>query len=363
MYPHPIQLRGPWDYEPLAWTRQLDDGSIVVLPNSLPPPGRMRMPCRWVDGGLSGFAGRVRFRRRFGKPRQLDDYERLWLVCEGADYYSSWHLNGRLLGEHQGAFDPFEFEITNIVQPRNELIVEVECPAVEEQSSQWMLRGVLGLGGGLWGVVGLEVRRETFLRELRVWSVLEEDQHRLHVTAAAVDETERIVELYILLNDAVVHYGQLRASPRGEAFEVVRPVAQAITANLAEVKVELVAGASKLDIQVRPFVFRTGRAKEPRNPQQLVDLVEPVREGAMILEADRTGQELWIRLPLPARLAADEMVQQEAHRQCRVIVQELMHHPGIAGWVVPSTVEDGEAQFRETVQETIRAVDPSRVCL
>ena len=71
-YPHRIRLRGPWECEPLERGRP-----------ARPPPRRMTLPCRWADGGLKDFSGRVRFRRRFGYPGQIDAYERVWLTVAG----------------------------------------------------------------------------------------------------------------------------------------------------------------------------------------------------------------------------------------------------------------------------------------
>src|SRR5947209_8061277 len=143
MYPHRIRLRGPWECEPLA-----RHGG-----GPLPPPGRMTMPCRWADGGLPDFAGRVRFRRRFGYPGRIDAYERVWLTFAGVGGAAEVRLNGQPLGRHEGP-GPFEFEVTPLLQARNELTVEVDAPAGD---------------GGLWGEVALEVRCTAFLRAVRVW--------------------------------------------------------------------------------------------------------------------------------------------------------------------------------------------------
>ena len=69
MYPHRIRLRGPWQCEPLARAIQHADGHVEMVPQDLPPPCPMIMPCRWGESSLGDFAGRVRFRRRFGVPR------------------------------------------------------------------------------------------------------------------------------------------------------------------------------------------------------------------------------------------------------------------------------------------------------
>ena len=87
----------------------------------------MTLPCRWDEGGLADFAGRVRFTRRFGLPTNLDLTEQVWLVFEGADGTTSVTLNAQLLGVHSAA-EPFEFEITRCCSAR-ELHVEVSRPA------------------------------------------------------------------------------------------------------------------------------------------------------------------------------------------------------------------------------------------
>src|SRR5262245_251699 len=143
MYPHRIRLRGPWNCEPLSRRLEHPDGRIEMIDQGLPPALRMTLPCRWSEGGLAHFAGRVRYRRSFGIPRQLDDCERVWLTFAGADSRASIWLNDRFLGEHDGAADPFEFEVTLLLRDRNELIAEVESRETT---------------GGLYGEVALEVR-------------------------------------------------------------------------------------------------------------------------------------------------------------------------------------------------------------
>src|SRR6266849_10307562 len=96
MYPHRIRLRGPWECEPLA--RIAPDEHGQTGRDSLPPPCRMTMPCRWSEGGLENFAGRVRFRRRFGYPGRIDAHERVWLTFAGIGGTAEVWLNGQHLG-------------------------------------------------------------------------------------------------------------------------------------------------------------------------------------------------------------------------------------------------------------------------
>jgi beta-glucuronidase len=104
----------------------------------------MSLPCRWDEGGLEGFAGRVRFTRRFGLPTNLDSTEQVWLTFAGVEGAAAVTLNGERLGVHDAAHEPFAFEITRLLRPRNELRVEVESPSTR---------------GGICGEVTLEIRR------------------------------------------------------------------------------------------------------------------------------------------------------------------------------------------------------------
>src|SRR5262249_45018711 len=171
MYPHRIRLRGPWECEPLARAVAGADGRIRTATEALPPPRRMVLPCRWGDGGLPDFAGRVRFCRRFGLPRQLDPHERVWLTFAGVDGVARVSLNGHFLGQPERAAEPFEFEITGLLRERNELLVDVEAPTDK---------------GGLWGEVALEIRCSAFLCRVHAWPEFGERTVRVHVRGEIV---------------------------------------------------------------------------------------------------------------------------------------------------------------------------------
>ena len=196
-YPHRIRLRGPWECEPLE--RRPPDCS-----GRLRDPARLRMtlPCRWAASGLADFAGRVRFRRRFGYPGRIDDYERVWLTFEGASDRAAVRLNGSDLGEHAGD-GPFEFDVTRLLRARNELAVDVDGTAER---------------GGLWGEVALEVRCTAFLRGVRVWA---EGAGELHAAGLVVGEAERPLDLYILLDGATAAYTTVAAAPAGAPFHII----------------------------------------------------------------------------------------------------------------------------------------------
>ncbi|QEL13362.1 hypothetical protein [Limnoglobus roseus] len=74
--------------------------------------------------------GRVRYARNFGRPRTLDAGETVWLVGSRSPGAGQVLLNWQPVGAIH-ADEPFAFEITSILQPRN--TVEIEIAAGEDK--------------------------------------------------------------------------------------------------------------------------------------------------------------------------------------------------------------------------------------
>jgi len=211
MYPHRIRLRGPWECEPL---RRLGT-------DAPPAPRRAALPCRWADAGLADFAGRVRFRRRFGYPGRLDGDERVWLTCAGLSDTADVRLNDTALAERQTA--PFEFDVTALLRARNELEMDVEG----------------GADGGVWGEVALEIRCTAFLRGATVRRTAD----GIEVSGEVVGVAERPLELYLLLDHRQAAYQVVEPAPEGRPFRLVGTCSEE-DAGPQSVQVDLVNGAT-----------------------------------------------------------------------------------------------------------------------
>jgi hypothetical protein len=170
-YPHRIRLRGPWDVELGG------------------PPARVTMPASWGD-----FAGRAVYRRRFGYPGRIDSFERVWLTFRQVADHAEVTLNGSLVGVCDRAG---EFEVTPLLRPRNELVVEVEG----------------GPGGGLVGEVALEVRATAFLRGVS----LRRENGRLVAAGEVAGEADGPLDLYLVLDRRPAGHAAVRA---GEPFRL-----------------------------------------------------------------------------------------------------------------------------------------------
>jgi hypothetical protein len=247
MYPHRIRLRGPWDYEPLRCA-----GTAA-----LPPAGRMTLPCRWSEGSLADFSGSVRFRRRFGYPGRLDAWECVWLTFAGITGRAEVTLNEARLGVC--AEGPCEYEVTALLQPRNELVVEVgaEGPCASAGPALLQPRNALvgevtgPTDGGLWGEVALEVRCTAFLRGVRFWAEGDE----LHVAGEVAGTAGGPLDLYLLCGRATVAYASVAPAAEGRPFHL-----SAAGARPGE------DGGAQVDLVSGPIVWYTVRWEPAPRP-------------------------------------------------------------------------------------------------
>lgn len=158
------------------------------------------MPGPWRSADLADFTGRVRFRRRFGYPGQIDSHERVWLTCAGVDASADIVLNKQRLGRCRNG--PFEYEVTSLLRARNELEIIIEALSPET---------------GTLGEVAMEVRCTAYLRNVRA---VRQGQS-LQVTGEVVGFADRPLELYILGDRQNLAYTPIEADPCGRLFQIV----------------------------------------------------------------------------------------------------------------------------------------------
>jgi hypothetical protein len=121
--PYRIALRGPWEFEPVATT---DPGSEMMTEGKAAsfPSGRARFPAGWTE--LFGeFRGKMRFRRRFHRPTNLDPHERVWLVLEAVGGTGRIEINGCSLGTVAHSTVPQRFDVTDFLIGNDDLVIEL----------------------------------------------------------------------------------------------------------------------------------------------------------------------------------------------------------------------------------------------
>jgi len=108
---------------------------------------------------------------------------KIYLYFGAVDFYARIWLNGQYVGEHEGGFTPFEFDITNYLSEtgKNTVTVRVYDPEdnaeipIGKQGS-WYTRV-----SGIWQDVYIEERTSTFIQNVFIQPDIKNDQ--IHVTA------------------------------------------------------------------------------------------------------------------------------------------------------------------------------------
>ena len=122
-----LDLSGFWNFQ-VDWEAKGEENRYFL---ALPSPRRVAVPGafndQFLDGAIHNHMGMVWYERDFALPREFEG-KRLFLRFGAANYRAKVWLNGTLLGEHEGSYIPFEFEITNVVhrEGTNRLGVRVD---------------------------------------------------------------------------------------------------------------------------------------------------------------------------------------------------------------------------------------------
>jgi beta-galactosidase/beta-glucuronidase len=131
-YPRPQLRRSEWFSLNGRWDFQLDFEAELTAPGQLAWPLRIEVPFSPETSrsgiGDTGLYRACWYRRRFRAP-DCSSGQRLLLHFGAVDYHATVWLNGHRLGEHEGGYSPFSFDVTDHLNPsatEQEIVVRVE---------------------------------------------------------------------------------------------------------------------------------------------------------------------------------------------------------------------------------------------
>ena len=89
--------------------------------------------------------------------------ERIFLIIGASDWLTTAWLDGQKLGEHQGGYTPFEFELTNLLKPGTDQTLVVR---VDDARRMFTLYGKQGYGNarGIGQTPYIEARSKAHLK-------------------------------------------------------------------------------------------------------------------------------------------------------------------------------------------------------
>lgn len=199
-YPRPQLKRGNWKVLKNGWTLNGDKIRMPYPPQSL----------------LSGYQKKVgkhlEYECRFGaadwndvtadKCSQKQDVKKRTILHFGAvDQIAEVILNGKYLGRHEGGYLPFSYDITDVLEQDNRLIVRVTDALCHRYpyGKQRKKRGGMWYTpvSGIWQQVWMEQVPESYIKNIKITP----DEHSVHIAiemndAAIKPEGSIIVRLY-----------------------------------------------------------------------------------------------------------------------------------------------------------------------
>src|SRR5687768_800036 len=141
----------------------------------------IRVPGPWQAqfDDLRHYTGVAWYRLRFTVDRAGPLADPVYVIHFGAvDYHATVWLNGRPIGEHEGGYLPFEFELGAALDPvaTNELVVRVADPGDDVESMPEFAFAEIPHGkqswygpiGGIWQSVYVEARHAAHMTRLRL---------------------------------------------------------------------------------------------------------------------------------------------------------------------------------------------------
>jgi beta-mannosidase len=165
----PLVLSGAWQLRP-----------VEAFEEAYPADGgwlEQVLPAHWQEHpSLAAHSGKVVYRKSFAGP--VGPPRRRWLRLRGVFYRFRVRLNGAPVGEGEGYFFPQEFEITELLQAENELVIEVDSPTERSCLEKETITGVFAHwdalssyaynAGGLWLPVEIVAHPEVHIERALV---------------------------------------------------------------------------------------------------------------------------------------------------------------------------------------------------
>jgi beta-galactosidase/beta-glucuronidase len=288
MYPHRINLAGPWEVVTARKTFRVNFADDLV---NHPQLG---------DRDIT-------LRRVFRWPTELLPSERLWLTVNSTSYPLEIRLNGELLGEHQALYLPWTRDISNAVQERNLLEVFFRLADTAAHIA-WC------------GPIYLQVRRQVHLTDIFCQMQWQNHQPRLEISARAKGTSDKPLAVVVRLNDQEVYYQECPELTRtGDRLQLSTPPIQTTLWEAGQPNVlqtldlHLLDPACLLEQNTYRIGFREvqrlGDNKYHINEHDyenvvIHDLDEPIDEPTKIERLDREGTPIILRIPAEETLYA-----------------------------------------------------------
>jgi hypothetical protein len=209
-YPRPQMVRSDWENLNGLWQFEKMTSFSSEIPTTM--TSKILVPfC--VESALSGIKQKYKnfaYKRTFKIPDSWNG-KRVLLHFEAVDWQMEAFVNGVSAGTHKGGYDPFTFDITNLLSSNGdqELVVKVYDPTSD--GSQPRGKQTLNPGGimytgcsGIWQTVWLEAVPQTYIGDLAITPDVDTKTVNVGITTCGSIEKAQTINVDVIHNGSVV---------------------------------------------------------------------------------------------------------------------------------------------------------------
>jgi beta-galactosidase len=359
------------------------------------------------------------YRRVFTIPSEWQG-KVLRLHFGGVSYRAEVWLNGTYVGSHEGAYTPFEFDVTLLVRvgSENQLVVRVaalskttDVDGMVLQQSPASKQSWYYTHGGLWGEVYLEALPVISCRSVMVEPDLDREMVLVEVAAGNGGVESRPVDLHLQISRpdgslAAEERSRVAVPPGTSRLTYRIPLPRPLlwdcqTPNLYRLRAGVSAGGEEADSQVTPFgvreftvhsgqfflngepIFVRGVLLQPDYPITVVTPptremmvreitlakeggfnlirahIRPVSPGFLDL-TDQVGMLVYAESCL-AWIKDSPRLLDHARRELRAMIERDRNHPSVVFWGIHNENRAASALTSEALIRFVRVLDPTRV--
>lgn len=192
----------------------------------LPTCNEVQVPHLWQrDGGeLLNYYGVAWYTRKF-KVTDRNCQKQLFLHFDAVDYMARVWINGQFVGEHEGGFTPFEFDITDYLNDQEEQTCTVRVYDPQDNSDipigkqgTWYTRV-----SGIWQDVYMEERADSFIDHIWITPHIDRSlidvRYRLSGQPVAGGDLAYAVKVYLNNNSSIIT-GKVETKSADGCFQV-----------------------------------------------------------------------------------------------------------------------------------------------
>jgi hypothetical protein len=257
------------------WEFRIDPDNIfspgTLLLNKNTDPGFVKVPAAWQSQSeeLRYYSGAGWYRREIEIPAGWTIGFSTILGIDAADYFTEAWINEHKIGEHEGGYLPFEFDITHAIRPgTNTLTIRVDDPPGLFDEIPHGKQGWYGPLSGIWQSVWIERRVPHHIRSLQISTELEIGWVQVQVLSTPFDSIDTHLEGRILSPEgktvatlSIPFEGGLSYQQLG--LRVPDPLSWSPDhPHLYQLVVELHKAGRQVDSLTRSFGFRTIEARD-----------------------------------------------------------------------------------------------------